>query len=1153
MKKRVIFIGLVVIILTTCMLISTNEVKAAEEVFINKAQTATATLDEEGTLTINGTGVVGEGIDKTRYVSSYQKDIGENNISEDNEIIISEFWNGKDLYFEGKDVRKVIIGEGITGIENDIFNQCDNLRSIEIPSTVSYIGDKAFHYTYGLEEIKINENNTHFSSDSGVLFDKNKTQLINYPKGKTDTQYVIPDTVTNIKGLAFTNNGLVKTIQISKNVEQVESNAFRSCHSLENIIVAEENPNYLTIDGILYNKDKTELICYPSEKQGKTYTIDENVKTIKEYAFSNNYHLEDVDVSTVEAIERGAFYGIQTLKKVKLPEAITQMGTAVFSGDISLKEVTLPKGITKLEACTFTDANGLLKVNLPSTITEIGDYAFTGCSYLQELAIPVGTKKIGKQILQSCYKIEKLYIPSTVEEIGSLGEKLSNTDIYCKGGTFAQEYLEKNQYECKIDNVAPVMIITYSELEKTKQPVDVIIRTLESVAPIESWESTLEGKKMTKNYTQNTEEKISLTDLVGNVAQAEIKIENIDTEVPNILVTYEKVEGTNVKVTLVSNEELQQLEGWTLSEDKKELVKQYEKQTEDEVLVKDLAGNETTVQISITDFTAQVTYSSIEPTKENVNITITSDRELKELEGWILSENKMSLTKEATENVKWAVNISDKDGNLTTVKVEVNNIDKNSPEIEVNYSTTELTKEEIKVTLTSNEAMQELEGWTLSKDKLTLEKAYKENVQQEIEVKDLLGNAKKVNIVIENYDTTPENIEVSYNTKEPTKENVTATITSEVALQELEGWVLSEDKLTLTKTYEDNVKETVTIHEEGNKEIAVRIEISNIDRITPEIQVEYNNQEITSQDVVATIKSNEPLQTLEGWKLSEDKLSLTKSYDENKTEQVTIIDLAGNEKQVTIAVQNIDKVAPTIQINYKKQLNNPENEAEGYETIVTITADEVIREIEGWTLSENGRSLTKSYKENIKEEIEVSDIIGNKVIANIDIGELKLEVKYHNLGTSSIDVVTVSIVANRELKTIEGWELSADKKMLTKSFAENVNKYITVEDITGNVSYIEVLITDIGKSLIKGDINQDGKIDTADLLSILRHIAVTKSEDTDKEHVDWVLEGNKFELADVTGDNKIDTADALKLQRHIATEKSESVKEKHPDWIIKFN
>lgn len=82
-----------------------------------------------------------------------------------------------------KMIKKVVIEEGITGIENDIFNQCDNLKSIEIPSTVFYIGDKAFHYIYGLEEIKISESNTNFSSGNGILFDKNKIQLINYPKG----------------------------------------------------------------------------------------------------------------------------------------------------------------------------------------------------------------------------------------------------------------------------------------------------------------------------------------------------------------------------------------------------------------------------------------------------------------------------------------------------------------------------------------------------------------------------------------------------------------------------------------------------------------------------------------------------------------------------------------------------------------------------------------------------------------------------------------------------------------------------------------------------------------------------------------------------------------------------------------------------------
>ena len=76
--------------------------------------------------------------------------------------------------------------------------------------------------------------------------------------------------------------------------------------------------------------------------------------------------------------------------------------------------------------------------------------------------------------------------------------------------------------------------------------------------PVEDWESTLEGKKLAKTYAQNTEEKISLTDLVGNVAQAEVKVENIDKEIPNILVTYEKTEDSKIQVTLVSNEELQE-------------------------------------------------------------------------------------------------------------------------------------------------------------------------------------------------------------------------------------------------------------------------------------------------------------------------------------------------------------------------------------------------------------------------------------------------------------------------------------------------------------------------------------------------------------------------------------------------------------------
>ena len=1221
----VVYKLLVVFFVVLVLNLLSNQVKAVEkEYFINKAETATATIDDKGTLTITGTGVIGEGIDKVRYVNGYQKDVGKNNISEDNDVIISEFWEREDVDIKLSDVKEVIIQEGITGIENDIFSQCDNLIRIEIPSTVSYIGDKVFHYLYGLEEIIINKSNTNFSAENGVLFNKDKTQLICYPKGKTDLQYSVPETVKSIKELAFTNNGSIQAIQIPDSVTQIGVGAFRSCLSLKDIAVVETNLNYTTIDGVLFNKDKTELICYPSEKEGDTYEIEQTVKTIKEYAFSNNFYLKQIDIFRVENIERGAFYWAQLLEYVQLPRTMTQMGTAVFSGCNSLKNVIFPAGITKIEACTFTDCYELEEITFSSDITEIGDYAFVGCTNLKELAIPMGVTKIGTQVFQDCIGMEKLYIPKTVTEIESFGIDVRWTDIYCKSGTVAEKYLQEQDYEYIIDDVAPIVMVTYSELEKTKDPVNVTIRVIENVLPVEGWQSTLQGMKLTKNYSENTEETIILTDLVGNEAKVDIKVENIDNIAPKIIATYQKVaEETGVQVTLIGDEDLQELEGWTLSKDKKELVKQYNGSIEEQVIIKDLVGNETTVDIAKVDFVADVTYSSEEENQEKVDVTIVADRELKQLEGWTLSEDKKSLTKEFRENVKWAVTIEDAEGNTTTVKVEVNNVDNVPPEIKVNYNTIEPTKENILVTLTANEPVQVVDGWELSENKLVLTKEYNQNIEEEIEVKDLFGNTQKVAIVIKNYDAIPANIEVSYNridnddkqievtltaneqmqelegwilsedkkqlvklytqktteeiivkdlagnettvpikigdflvsltysNTENTKEDVVVTIQADTTLQELEGWTLSEDKYTLTKSYQQNTQELLTVKDTNNNAVVVRVQISNIDKMSPVAEVQYSEKAITNKDIIVSITVDEPVQELEGWTLSEDGLSLTKTYGQNTTEEVILKDLVGNETKVSIQIENIDKEAPEVDVKYEREYYNPDNQEEGYQTIVTITSNEVLQEVDGWVLSENGKSLIKTFEENTKEIVEVKDIVGNARNVEIDIGELNLEVQYHKIdSSSSVEIVIVSIISNRELKPLEGWQLSEDKKTLMKSYTENTNKYITVEDITGNISYVEVLITNIGISNVKGDINLDGKIDATDLLSVLRHISASKDEKVAIKHPDWILVGDKFNNADINTDQKVDVTDTLKMQRHIAAEKSELVQDKHPDWII---
>lgn len=1220
MKSSKIFLGLMITVMTIVLLILlSGQVKAENN--IDQIEFA---IDEEGTLTISGTGIIGEGIDKIREVSSYPKDVGSNNISEDSDVIISEFWNREEVNIEMLDIKKVILQEGITGIESDFFNQCDNLTVIEIPSTVTYIGDKAFHYLYGLQEIKVDESNLFFSSENGVLFNKDKTELICYPKGKEDLQYAIPEGVTNIKEIAFANNGWLKTVEVPETVTYIGNGAFRSCYALENFTVAETNSKYIAIDGILFNKNITELICYPSDKEGNSYTVPETVKSIKEYAFSNSYYLQQVDISTIEEIERGAFYWSQLLEMVKLPEKVTYMGTAVFSGCNSLEKVVLPEGITKIEACTFADCYTLEEVTFPQGITEIGDYAFVGSASLTKLVVPMGVTKIGKQVFQNCFFIEELYIPNTVTEIGSLGLNMLWADIYCKSGTVAEKYLKEEGYSYKIDDIAPITMVTYSELDKTKGPVNVTIRALENVLSVEGWQTTLQGMKLTKSYSENVEETVILTDLVGNVSKVNVKVENIDNIAPKVVATYQKgTEETGVQVTLIGDEELQELEGWILSEDKKELVKQYSEPIKEQVIVKDLVGNETTVDIAIVDFVAEVTYSSEEVNQEKVDVTITANRELQELEGWTLSEDKKSLTKEFRENVKWAVTISDIDGNTTTVKVEVNNVDNVPPEITVNYATTEPTKENILVTLTANEPIQLVDGWELSENKLVLTKEYNQNTEEEIEVKDLFGNIQKVAISIQNYDATPANVEVSYNrigeddkqievtltadeelqelegwtlsedkkelTKlymqktteeiivkdlagnqttvpieigdflvsltysitEKTKEDVVVTIQSDTTLQELEGWTLSGDKFTLTKSYQQNTQELLTVKDTNNNAVVVRVQISNIDKTSPVTKVEYSEKGITNQDILVAITADEPMQTVEGWTLSEDGLTLTKTYTQNTMEEIVLKDLVGNESNVVVIIGNIDKESPEVQLTYERKYYNPDNEEEGYQTIVTITANEILQEIEGWELSADGKTLTRTYEENTQEVVVVKDIVGNVTNVNIDIGELELEVNYHAIGSSPVEIVVVSIVSNRELKPLEGWELSEDKKTLTKSYAENIDKYITVEDITGNVAYVEVLITNIGKSAMKGDINLDGKIDAGDLLSVLRHIAASKDEEVATKHPDWILEGDKFNNADINVDQKVDVTDTLKIQRHIAAEKSELVQEKHPDWMIK--
>ena len=198
-------------------------------------------------------------------------------------------------------------------------------------------------------------------------------------------------------------------------------------------------------------------------------------------------------------------------------------------------------------------------------------------------------------------------------------------------------------------------------------------------------------------------------------------------------------------------------------------------------------------------------------TNKKVVASIHAFEELKPLSGWTLSEDKKSLTKEFTENTELDVVVSNLRGDSKTVKISINNIDKEFKTPTLTYSETALTNGDILVTITSNEAIQVPYGWTLAKGGKAITKVYTSNTEEKVTVSDLAGNTKTLQIKINNIDKEFNTPSVTYSTYQITNGDVLVVINSDEPMKELEGWKLSEDKLSMSKLYTTNTTEKVIV------------------------------------------------------------------------------------------------------------------------------------------------------------------------------------------------------------------------------------------------------------------------------------------------------------------------------------------------------
>ncbi len=229
-------------------------------------------------------------------------------------------------------------------------------------------------------------------------------------------------------------------MHLGKSVETIGENVFLNSDSLTSITVDEENPYFMVDDGVLYSKDKRELLYCPKNFLG-IYRVAEEVKRIGKSAFRNCNQLTEIVLPEgLEVIGDTAFYGCTQLKQISLPKSVSQIGAyaykgcplqgtldlmnikdigeGAFEGCTGLTSVVLPENLLRIEASLFQGCTGLTVVNIPQCVTAIGTSAFASCSRLQSVAIPDEVERIEDYAFKGCSNMKHLAIGNSVKKIG---------------------------------------------------------------------------------------------------------------------------------------------------------------------------------------------------------------------------------------------------------------------------------------------------------------------------------------------------------------------------------------------------------------------------------------------------------------------------------------------------------------------------------------------------------------------------------------------------------------------------------------------------------------------------------------------------------------------------------------------------------------
>ncbi len=312
-------------------------------------------------------------------------------------------------------IKEIVIEDGVTSISSESFRNCFELLSIDIPNSITSIGDYAFCNCTNLANIIIPDGVKHIGT--AVFNDCISLKSVTIPNGVTNigdeafascyalTDVDMPDSITSIGKEVFYGCSSLTSVEIPDGITNIESGAFQLCSSLTEVHFG-NNVVSIGDNAFAYCSALTSI------------DIPDSVTNLGTRAFENCKALTGVNIgSGITTINASAFYGCSALSAVDIPDNITIIGDSAFSFCSALTSVNIPDSIISIGAGAFQFCNVLSEIHLGDHIESIGDNAFAYCYALTSVDVPDSVTSFGTGIFESCTSLAEVSLGKGITDI----------------------------------------------------------------------------------------------------------------------------------------------------------------------------------------------------------------------------------------------------------------------------------------------------------------------------------------------------------------------------------------------------------------------------------------------------------------------------------------------------------------------------------------------------------------------------------------------------------------------------------------------------------------------------------------------------------------------------------------------------------------